>query len=1045
MLDAVILASLRHRALVVAAALLLLGAGGYAALTLPVDVFPDLTAPTVTIVTEAHGMAPVEVETLVTFPIEAAMNGAAGVRRVRSSTAVGISVVWVEFDWGADVFAARQVVAEKLALVAGALPPEVERPVLAPVSSVMGEILFVALTSPRHSGIELRTVADTLVRRRLLSVPGVAQVVPIGGGEKQYQVVLDPARLAAFGVGLGEVADRLGRSNRNVSPGVIVEGGRELLVRGIGRVRDEADVAATVVAVRDGVPVRVGQLGDVRIGAAIKRGEGSARGEPAVVLGILKQPGANTLELTARLDATLDELADALPAGMTIDRRLFRQADFIARAIRNVSHALRDGGLLVVIVVLVFLGNLRASLITLLAIPVSLVAAVLALSALGATFNTMTLGGLTIAIGELVDDAIIDVENVVRRLRENARRPAVERRGTLAVVYGASVEIRSSVVFATLIILLVFLPIFALGGVEGRLLQPLGLAYVVALAASLFVALTLTPALCSILLPVGRGLAEGREPAAVRALKAAYSRGLGACLRHPAWVIAPAAALLVGALVAIPGLGLAFLPEFNEGALTIAAVTLPGTSLAESDALGRAVERTILARPEVTGVARRTGRAELDQHAQGVESAEIDVTFLLPAGRRKSEFLASLREDLSLVPGMSITIGQPIAHRIDHMLSGSRANLAIKVFGDDLGRLRGLAEQVRRAAEGVDGVVDLSVEPQVDVPIARVAFDRAALARHGLDASDLADVVEAAVGGLVVTQVLEGRYAFDLVVRLGDPARLDWRSIGDLPVDTPAGAKIPLKSLARLDLSTGPNQISREGVQRKIVVTCNVAGRDLGGVVEEIRARVDRDLTLGPGERVEYGGQFESAARTTRLLAGLGLAVVVGIALLLMTAFGSLRDALLVMVNLPLALIGGVAGVYLGGGVVSVASLIGFLTLFGIATRNGIMFVSHVRHLRQSGEAVGLAEAVHRGAIERLAPILMTAMTAGLALVPLAIGGDEPGNEIQSPMALVILCGLATSTALNLVVLPTLYLRYGRAELRATEVAPVAAISTPLS
>ena len=1030
MLNAVIRGSLTNRVLVIFAALLLMGVGGYVAATMPVDVFPDLTAPTVTVITEAYGMAPEEVETLITFPIEAAVNGAANVRRVRSATAVGISVVWVEFEWGTDIYNARQVVTEKLTLIGGSLPPEVEKPILAPISSIMGEILFLSLTSDRHSGIELRTIADTVMRRRLLSVPGVSQVVPIGGGVKQYQVVLSPEKLRAYGLDVAQVAAKLRETNQNVSAGFLVKGGQEQLIQGIGRVRTPEDIARTVVDVRNGVPVRVGQLGDVRIGEAIKRGEGSSRARPAVILGIQKQPGANTLTLTETLDRTLDELERSLPEGVKVDRHIFRQADFISVSVHNVEEALRDGGILVVVIVLLFLANIRASLITLLAIPLSLVTAVLVLKAFGSTINTMTLGGMAIAIGDLVDDAIIDVENIVRRLRENAQLPEERRQNSLAVIYHASVEVRSSVVFATLIILLVFLPIFFLGGVEGRLLMPLGLAYVVSLTASLVVSLTLTPALCSLLLTKSRGILAGREPWVVRVLKRIYAVVLGPTLRHPWVVILPSLVLLIAAGAAIPYMGRAFLPEFNEGALTLSAVTLPGTSLQQSDELGRAVERVLLGHEEVTGVARRTGRAELSEHAQGVEAAELDVTFKLPRGRGKDEFLNELRGEFSLIPGMNVVIGQPISHRIDHMLSGTRANVAVKIFGDDLYKLRTLAEDVRRQMQGVPGVVDLSTEQQVDIPVMKVRFDRDAIARHGLSVKEVSDAVDTAFRGQTVSQVLEGRYAFDMVVRVGEPGNVDAEAISNLPVDTPGGAKLPLKALARIEVSTGPNQISRESVQRKIVVMCNVSGRDLKGVVEEIRAKVADKVPLGRDQYrdyyVEYGGQFESAEETTRLLTVLSVAVIVGIGVLLSVAFGSTRDALLIMVNLPLALIGGVVGVYLSGGVLSVASLIGFITLFGLATRNGIMLVSHIRHLQQAEGATNFAEAVYLGAMERLAPILMTALTAGLALVPLAIGGDKPGNEIQAPMALVILCGLLTSTALNMLVVPALYLKFGR-------------------
>ena len=1026
MMDKLIQWALGNRALVLLAAALLLVFGAFTVTRMPVDVFPDLTAPTVTVITEAHGMVPTEVESQVTFPIEAALNGASGVRRVRSSTAVGIAVVWVEFDWGTDIRAARQIVSEKVALVANELPPEVERPILAPVSSIMGEILFLSLTSEKHTPFELRNYAETVIRRRLLAVPGVSQVTPIGGGEKQFQVVVSPANLLAHGVALNQVIRALEEGNENVSAGIINERGSEWLVTGVGRFRTLEDIGETVVSASNGVPVTVAQLGEVRIGEAPKRGEGSANMKPAVILGIQKQPGANTLALTRQLDAALDGIAAKLPPGMALDKRIFRQADFIQVSVNNVTRALVEGIVLVIVVVLVFLGNSRATFITVTAIPLSLVAAVLTLKAFGATINTMTLGGMAIAIGALVDDAVIDVENVFRRLRENALLPEERRRSAFAVVLTASVEIRSSIVFATLIIALVFVPIFFLSGIEGRLLQPLGVAYLVALLASLLVAVTVTPALCLLLLPRSRAVQTGHEPRVVAALKSWYARLLTPTLNHPWLVTLPALALLAGALAAMPFFGRAFLPEFNEGTLTISAVTLPGTSLAQSDELGRLVEKTLLSHPEVVSVARRTGRAELDEHAQGVEAAELDVS--LKMGKRsKAEFLAALRESLSVVPGMNITIGGPIAHRIDHMLSGTRANIAVKIFGPDLYALRGLGDKARQAAQGVPGVVDLALEQQMEIPILRVQFDRPALARHGLTVREVARTLEAAVQGAKASRILEGQNAFDLVVRLadGDARRLD--EIGSVLVDTPGGAKVPLAELARIIKDTGPNTVSREQVERKIVVSCNVAGRDVTSVVRDLQKLVDPLVSAAPGYRVEYGGQFESAAEANKVLALLGVVVVLGIGFLLHLAFGSARDAALIMLNLPLALIGGVAGVFVSGSVLSVASVIGFITVFGIATRNGIMLVSHIRHLQEHEGVTNFREAVRRGALERLAPILMTALAAGLALIPLALGGGKPGNEIQTPMAIVILFGLLTSMLLNMVIVPALYLRFGRA------------------
>jgi CzcA family heavy metal efflux pump len=1018
--------SLENRAIVLALACLLLAAGGVVAWTMPVDVFPDLTAPTVTVLTEAHGMAPTEVESQITFPIETAMNGAPGVRRVRSSTAVGLSVVWVEFDWDTDIAAARQVVAEKLGLVAAALPPEVKRPIVAPTSSIMGEIMFIAMSSDRHGPLELRTEAETLVRRRLLSIPGVSQATAIGGEARQYQVVLSPARLRSYGISMDEVGRAVTASNENLSAGFVHHAGSEYLVTGMGRLRSAADIGETVVRMREGLPVRVADVAEVRLAGAPRRGEGSANGRPAVILAVQKQPGANTLALTREIDRVLDEIAGKLPAGMKIDGRIFRQADFIAVSIRNVLHALRDGAILVVFVVLLFLANVRATLITLTAMPLSLLAAILTLRAFGATINTMTLGGMAIAIGALVDDAVIDVENVFRRLRENGALPLERRRSALEVVFEASVEIRSSIFFATLVIVLVFLPLFFLSGVEGRLLRPLGIAYTVSLFASLVVAVTVTPVLCHFLLPRSRSVLEGREPRVARVLKAAYGKILAPVLDHPWRITLPAAALFVAAGAGFFSMGRAFLPDFNEGSLTISAVTVPGTSLAESDTLGRAMEETLLAQPEVVSVGRRTGRAEQDEHAQGVEASELDVTLSMQ-GRSKEEFLAALRKDLALVPGTAITIGQPISHRIDHILSGTRASIAVKIFGEDLGRLRALAEKARQAMETVPGVVDLSVEQQAEIPVLNVRFDRAAMNRHGLVMEEVTHTLEAAVQGHHVTQILEGRNVVDVVLRIGGDEAWTLDSLGDLPVHTSSGAKVPLKSLAAVERVTGPNAISREGVERKIVVMSNVAGRDVASVVGDIRAKVDP--LLPPGYRVEYGGQFEAAEGAGRLLALLGVGVVLGIGLLLHMAFGRIRDALLVMVNLPLALIGGVAGVYLSGGTLSIASIIGFITVFGIATRNGIMLVSHIRHLREKEGVADFREAVTRGALERLAPILMTALAAGLALIPLALGGGKPGNEIQTPMAIVVLSGLLSSMLLNMLVVPALYLRFGKGAL----------------
>jgi CzcA family heavy metal efflux pump len=1025
MIDALIRWSLRHRTIVLASAAGFLIWGGWTATRIPLDVLPDLTAPTVTILAEAPGMAPLEIESLVTLPIESALNGAAGVRRVRSATAVGVSIVWVEFDWGQDVNRARQTVAEKLTLVSGSLPPNVAPPFLAPVSSIMGEVLFIDLESDRHSPLELRTAAEAIVRRRLLAVPGVSQVIATGGEQKQYEVVLDPARLAAHQVTLGEVERALAAANRNATAGFQVARGQEYLVRGVGRLSDVEAIAAVSVKSTDAAPVLVRDIGTVREGAAIKRAEGSHNARPAVIIGIQKQPATNTLELTERIDATLEDIQRALPPGMQIHRDLFRQADFIEQSLENLVTAFVEGAGLVVVVVVVFLMNVRAAMITLLAVPLSLVAAVIAMDRFGLTINSMSLGGLAIAIGELVDDAIIDVENVVRRLRENATRPEPGRLPVLEVVYRASSEIRQSVVFATVIVALVFLPLFVLSSVEGRLLRPLGFSYVVALVASLVVALTVTPVLCSWLLPQSRWIASGTEPALARRLKAAYGRWLEHAFRYWRAVVAAAVALLIAAIAGILVAGRSFLPEFNEGALTVSAVTIPGTSLADSNALGNALERLMLSVPEVTSTARRTGRAELDEHVQGVESAEIDVRLTMRE-RPREEVIEELRQKASLLPGTSVTIGQPISHRIDHMLSGTRATIAVKIFGDDLAVLRQLARQVQGEMSQVEGVVDVAAEAQADIPTLEVRVDAAAAARHGLEPGTVADALQTARVGHAVGQILEGQIAFPLVVRYGLDESAAMDSLAGTPIQTPDRRQVPLSAVATVQEDRGPNFVMRENVQRRIVVQSNVSGRDLRGVVNDIGDRVSRKVSLPQGYRIEYGGQFESEAQASRQLLWTSLGVVIAIFFILSAAFASSRDALLIMLNLPLALIGGVIGVHLAGGILSVASIVGFITLFGIATRNGIMLVSHIRHLREREGVADFKTAVVRGATERLVPILMTALAAGLALVPIALSAGEAGSEIQAPMAMVIMFGLLSSTTLNMIVVPILYERFGR-------------------
>ena len=1020
MLNKLIAWSLRNKVFVVAAAALMLIGGAWTALRMPVDVFPDLTAPTVTVLTEAHGMAPEEVEALVAFPIETAINGATGVRRVRSSTAQGISVVWVEFDWSTDIFRARQIVSEKLQTVASALPNGVSAPVLAPISSVMGEIMMIGLTGPQAPE-ELRTVADWIIRRRLLAVPGVAQVVPIGGAVKQYQVLADPARMLATGVTLEQVLRAAEGSNANASGGVYMDKGQEYVIRGIGRVQSAADIAKSVVAVRGGVPVLLSQVAEVRVGSAPKFGDGSVNAKPGVVLAVQKQPGANTLELTERIQRELADIQRTLPNGMTVQSELFRQSEFISIAIHNVLAALRDGAIFVVIILFLFLWNVRATAISVVAIPLSLVVAIFAMKLFGVTINTMTLGGMAIAIGALVDDAIIDVENVFRRLKENHHLPEGERRSVLRVIYDASREIRASIVNATLIIMIAFLPLFFLSGVEGRLLRPLGFAYVVAILASLLVAVTVTPVLCAYLLPNAKAVLTEHESGLVRWLKTHYARMLETVLAHPKRVLAGAALALALATVAVPFFGSAFLPEFNEGALTVSVVTVPGTSLDEANAIGQRVEQILLANPAVKNTDRRQGRAELDEHAQGVNAAEIDVT--LKERIDKEQVFAELRREFTAIPGTNVTIGQPIGHRIDHMLSGTRANIAVKIFGPDLYELRQIGARVRDAMQSVLGVADLQLEQQTDVPQLHVRADRGALARYGMTVGQLADAIDVAFNGEEVSQVLEEGKSFDLVVRFPPELRTNAEAISAVMFDTPTGQRVPLSQLADISVDRGPNTISRENVQRKIVVQANVAGRDLGSTVADIQQAVSEQVQLPAGYHVEYGGQFESQEEATRTLSVLSALAMAAIFLILYAEFRSTRAATLVMVNLPLALIGGVVAVLLTSRIVSIASLVGFVTLFGIATRNGILLVAHYRQLLAEG--VPFREAVTRGSLERLSPILMTALCAGLALIPLALGGGEPGKELQTPMAIVILGGLLSSTALNMVVLPALYWLYG--------------------
>lgn len=1010
--------SLHNRLFVLLSAVVILLWGGYETRRMPVDVFPDLSAPTVTVVTEAHGMAPGEVESLITLPIESVLNGAAGIRRVRSSTGVGLSIIWAEFEWGTDIYLARQIVTEKLQQARSVLPNDVKLPELAPVTSIMGEIMFIGLTSETHDPMTLKTTADWTVRRRLLAVPGVAQVIPYGGDTKQYQVRLAPHRLAAYGITLNEVAEALRKTNENASAGFYSEGGQEYLIQGMGRIVDIEDINETFVAMRGGQPVMVKQLGDVVIAPAPKRGTASVNGNNAVVLGIQKQPSVNTLMLTEKLDDAMDQIQASLPAGMTIQRHLFRQADFISVSIDNLMVALRDGAILVILIVFAFLLSVRATLITLVALPLSLLIAILTMSAMGISINTMTLGGMAIALGALVDDAIIVVENIVRRLREHKQSSSL-----LSIVFKATREIQGSIVFATSIIILVFVPLFFLSGVEGRLMQPLGFAYVVSLAASLLVAVTVTPVLALLFMARDSQASIQDEPRIAVWIKDRYMVWLDLAIKQWQWLTLFSVGMLLIALLGLVLAGKSFLPDFNEGSMTISANTVPGTSLKQSDQMGQRVEQVLLRHPEVQSTARRTGRADADPHAQDIYASEIEVALKMQT-RSKEMFLEALRRDMAAIAGMNIVIGQPISHRIDHMLSGTRANIAVKIFGPDLYELRRIAGQVSKLVEQVPGAVDVNVEQQADVPFLRVKFDRHRIARYGMQVAEVAEAIETAFNGVTISKVLEGQTSFDLVLRFESKVKLDLDHVNHTLITTPTGARVPLHGMATIYKDSGPNRISREDVQRKIVVMANVAKRSVGEVVADIKTQLQQ-ITLPTDYYIEYGGQFESAEQASRTLSLLGAVVIMAVFLLLYVAFASVRDALLVMLNLPLALIGGVVGVWLSDGALSIAAIIGFITLFGIATRNGVMMVAHIQNLMQHEGVTDKMEAVRRGAKERLLPILMTALATGLALVPLALSAGEPGSEIQAPMAIVILFGLISSTALNMLVVPALYLQYG--------------------
>lgn len=1019
MLNNIIKFSLNNRYLILLGSVVLVVFGMRTAMNMDVDVFPDLTAPTVVVMTDAHGMASEEVERLVTFPIESVVNGATGVRRVRSASMQGYSFVWVEFDWGTDIFKARQIVSEKLISVASKMPLGVSDPVLAPQSSVMGEIFFVGIQSDSTSLMDLRTLAEWNVKPLILGTGGVSQVTIIGGDLRQYQVLADPVKMNYFKVSMSELARVCQSISANTTGGVLREFGNEYVVRGIARTSDPEAMANTFIKSMNGKPVRVGDVADVQIGAAPRMGYASGNGKPAIIISISKQPNANTLEVTRSIEKNLDEVRKSLPPDVKLNTRIFRQADFIENSVNNVQRALIEGGIFVIIILFLFLGSFRTTLISLLAIPLSLLGAILVLKALGMNINTMSLGGMAIAIGSLVDDAIIDVENVYKRLRQNRMKPESGRQSSFTVVFEASVEIRASILNATFIIMVAFLPLFFLSGMEGRMLRPLGIAFIVSLFVSLVVAMTLTPLLSKMLLTDDRYLSKNeKEKWLVRHLIFYYEKSLEWALHHKKAVVFSVLGLFAASLVLFSTFGRSFLPEFNEGALTLSVITKPGTSLEECNRLGNLVETEMLTIPEVWSTARRTGRGELDEHSQTTNSAEIDVNFKLKK-RKQQEFMADVRKTLSAIPGIAFTVGQPLGHRIDHMLSGTRANIAIKVFGTDLNRMYLTGTAIKNAISGVEGLVDVNVDQQIETPQVQIRADRNMLAQYGITMDQFNEFVEVAFGGEKMTDIYEGPRSFDLVLRLNKNYTESLEGMRTALIDAGNGQKIPLEQVAEIISTTGPSNISRENVQRKMVVSANVAGRDLRSVVSDIQKNIGEKVTLPEGYRIEYGGQFESEARASRTLLITSIIALIVIFLLLYQEFRDFRLSGVILLNLPLALIGGVFSIWATSGILSIPAIIGFITLFGIATRNGILLVSNYQRLRERGTTV--YETVIRGSSDRLNAILMTALTAALALIPLAMRGDLPGNEIQSPMARVILGGLLTSTMLNIYIVPIMY------------------------
>ena len=1019
MLDKIIRFSLQNRAFVLMAAVLLMVGGIYTTSHIDVDVFPDLNAPTVVVMTEATGMAPEEVERLVTFPVETAMNGASDVRRVRSSSTAGFSVVWVEFDWGTDIYRDRQIVSEKLAEVGESLPPDCGKPTLGPQSSILGEAMIIGLDSDTTSMQDLRTLADWTFRPRLLSLGGVAQVTVIGGDIKEYQIKLSPEKMKHYDVSLQEVISATESMNRNSTGGVLYEYGNEYIIRGLLSTDDIDGIGRAVVRMQGDVPITLNNIAEIAVGPkAPVLGVASHRGKPAVLMTVTKQPDASTALLTEKLDKAVEDLKTQIPSDVNVSTDIFRQQKFIDSSIDNIKKSLYEGALFVIIVLFFFLMNVRTTLISLVTIPLSLLVSVLTLKFMGLTINTMSIGGMAIAIGSLVDDAIVDVENVFKHLRQNRKLPESERLPVLEVVFNASREVRLPILNSTFIIVVSFVPLFFLTGMEGRMLRPLGIAFITALFASTLVALTLTPVLCSFLLGSEKSDKAGKEPALVRWLQKIYNVALEWVLSHKKLTLGSVAALFAVALALFCSFGSSFLPAFNEGSFTINVSTLPGVSLEESDNVGRRAEMLLLSVPEIKTVARKTGRAELDEHALGANVSEIEAPFEL-SDRPKKAVVEEIRHKLGTLPGVNVEIGQPISHRIDAMLSGTRANIAIKLFGTDLNKMFEIGNQIKTKISAIPGVVDLNVEQQVERPQLQIVPKREMLAKYGVTPSEFTDMVEVYLAGRTVSRVYEGNRVFDLTVKADDDSRSTIEAIRDMPVDV-AGGKVPFSQIAEIRSAAGPNTINRENVARKIVISANVSDGDLQGAVNRIRKTINDNVPLPEGYHVEYGGQFESAQSATRTLLVTSLMAILVIFLLLYGQFKNVRQASAVLLNLPLALIGGVFAIFFADGIISIPAIIGFISLFGIATRNGMLLIDRYNELRQGG--LSLHDAVMRGSLDRLNPILMTALTSALALIPLALGGDLPGNEIQSPMAKVLLGGLLTSTMLNGFIVPVVYI-----------------------